>query len=363
MFRERTRPGDGPTVGFAGSFKCGKSTLLNALLGQELLPSGILPCTAVPVWVTWGNVPSAEIRFTQEDGRPPLRLSAGELPELAQYAVFSDNSAKRPDGVLEIVLQTPVPICRGVSLVDLPGWNNTQEMDQAVEAVLPALDAAVIVTTPAIPNLEDGDIKLLLRLGSGRVLLAVNRLDTVPAPLRPQFADSVRKGLFRNTMHSIRAPLAQAEEDLQDIEKILRLIDKTDGSVQIPAVAHRFEAELRLIFGNRDRCCVERRVRELAEREGVSVPVIFDGSIRQRLEGPLRETGQRIGSRLRQLREDLPGREAMLREVTDNIPICCISARNWLEGDETLRRESGLPSLETALKDMIATYRENGPGV
>src|SRR5271166_3302048 len=41
-------------VAVLGQFKRGKSTLLNALLGAPLLPSGVLPVTAIPTFVRAG---------------------------------------------------------------------------------------------------------------------------------------------------------------------------------------------------------------------------------------------------------------------------------------------------------------------
>ena len=36
-----------------GEFNTGKSTLLNTFIGEELLPTDQLECTAVPTWVWW----------------------------------------------------------------------------------------------------------------------------------------------------------------------------------------------------------------------------------------------------------------------------------------------------------------------
>ena len=37
-----------------GQFKRGKSTFINALLGKELLPSAVIPLTAIPTFLHWG---------------------------------------------------------------------------------------------------------------------------------------------------------------------------------------------------------------------------------------------------------------------------------------------------------------------
>jgi hypothetical protein len=45
-------------VAVLGQFKRGKSTLLNALLGVPLLPTGVTPVTAIPTVIKAGNTPS-----------------------------------------------------------------------------------------------------------------------------------------------------------------------------------------------------------------------------------------------------------------------------------------------------------------
>ena len=38
-----------------GDFNCGKSTVLNALLGKSLLPMGVTATTAIPTFVKYGE--------------------------------------------------------------------------------------------------------------------------------------------------------------------------------------------------------------------------------------------------------------------------------------------------------------------
>src|SRR5690606_21733102 len=47
------------TIGLIGGFSSGKSTLINALLGEEILPSGAVPTTASGTRITYG--PSLQI--------------------------------------------------------------------------------------------------------------------------------------------------------------------------------------------------------------------------------------------------------------------------------------------------------------
>ena len=53
-------------VACIGQFKRGKSTLLDSLVGDRVLPTGILPVTAVPTILRHGTARGARVRF--QDG-------------------------------------------------------------------------------------------------------------------------------------------------------------------------------------------------------------------------------------------------------------------------------------------------------
>ena len=55
-------------VACIGQFKRGKSTLLNALVGHEVVPTGFVPVTAVPTVIRFGDQPHARVRMTKFRG-------------------------------------------------------------------------------------------------------------------------------------------------------------------------------------------------------------------------------------------------------------------------------------------------------
>jgi len=50
-------------VACVGQFKRGKSTLLNALIGHPVLPTAVIPVTAVPTIIRYGECLTAHVRF------------------------------------------------------------------------------------------------------------------------------------------------------------------------------------------------------------------------------------------------------------------------------------------------------------
>src|SRR5687768_7957962 len=61
---------DGPLrLAIAGKVKSGKSTLLNALLGEELAPTDAGECTKIVTWYV--NGPAPQVQLYPRDGMAP----------------------------------------------------------------------------------------------------------------------------------------------------------------------------------------------------------------------------------------------------------------------------------------------------
>src|ERR1700685_2928374 len=55
-------------VACIGQFKRGKSSILNALVGDSVLPTGVVPVTTVPTIVRYGSHAAARVRFETGTG-------------------------------------------------------------------------------------------------------------------------------------------------------------------------------------------------------------------------------------------------------------------------------------------------------
>jgi ribosome biogenesis GTPase A len=99
----------------AGEAKRGKSTLVNALLGQAVLPAGVTPLTALATTVRYGN--DAGIRAAFADGHAEnLPLSA--LEDLVTERRNPGN--RRNIGSVTVRVDAPI-LAHRVELVDTPG--------------------------------------------------------------------------------------------------------------------------------------------------------------------------------------------------------------------------------------------------
>ena len=101
-------------VAVAGMVKAGKSTLLNAILGEEIAPTDAGECTTVVTWYRYGATP--RVTLFPLDGAPrslPVRREDGRL--------LLSLEGTTPDRVRRIEVEWPVPSLRRLTLVDTPG--------------------------------------------------------------------------------------------------------------------------------------------------------------------------------------------------------------------------------------------------
>ena len=140
-----------------GQFKRGKSTLLNALLGEDLLPTDILPVTAIPTFISFSPQVSARVLFSSE--REPQHFSLSEYESLADFLVDFVTESGNPNNqrrVDRVEIGHPSKLLQqGVILIDTPGIGSTHKHNTEVAyQILPQCDAALFLVSPDPPITE-----------------------------------------------------------------------------------------------------------------------------------------------------------------------------------------------------------------
>jgi len=134
-----------------GQMKRGKSSFVNALLGAEILPTGVLPVTAAITEIKYGARPAATITYTtgQSEAIP--------ITKLADYITEAGNPGnKKQVGAVEV----SYPSCllqAGIVLIDTPGIGSTHTHNtRTTEGYLEKIDAAIVVLSmdPPITQAE-----------------------------------------------------------------------------------------------------------------------------------------------------------------------------------------------------------------
>lgn len=146
-----------PVLGMQGM---GKSTLINALLGEDILPNDVDETTCVPVEVKYGEEECALVHFY--DNERVVRVNSKE--ELGLYVDNNYNRANEKH-VANIELYRKTAILRnGLVIVDLPGVGSlTKENEKTTRRYVENLCSAIFVipTVPTIRSMEALFIKSL----------------------------------------------------------------------------------------------------------------------------------------------------------------------------------------------------------
>lgn len=139
---------DAFTLMVVGEFKRGKSTLINALLGDDILPAKVAPCTAVITEVKYGEVAKATLHH-EDPAIPPLAVP---ITDLKKYVVIEADDEEEAAGALadspyaHIEIDYPLSLCRNnVQIIDSPGLNEHRTRTKIALDYLSKSDALVLV--------------------------------------------------------------------------------------------------------------------------------------------------------------------------------------------------------------------------
>lgn len=184
-----------------GEIKQGKSTLINALLGKDILPTGVTPTTGATVIVREGDAPGPHLR-REDESRVTLeserfnRLAKGPLTKEAE-------TAPDDEGTLEYDVEAGV-LPPSLELVDTPGINDIAKFRASVsrgelpraDILILALDATQLLNRTEMAFLRDAVAAVGGLADSGAtLLLAVNRIDLIAERERPRLVEYIEDGL------------------------------------------------------------------------------------------------------------------------------------------------------------------------
>ena len=172
-----------------GEFKRGKSTLINAMLGEALLPARLAPCTALITRLRAGPAPRVRLHPLDPAGAvvelPPARL--------AEVLRLPPDGGRMESPWAWVEVEHPLPLLAGgVELIDSPGLNEHADRDRVALGALPRADALVLVLSAEMPlgpaELELIDRELADRAAARTVFFVWNRYDALDGDPEAQAA-------------------------------------------------------------------------------------------------------------------------------------------------------------------------------
>src|SRR5215468_9458725 len=187
-----------------GEFNHGKSTFVNALLGSDILPTGITPTTASINHVVWAQHPTARVVLTTGESK---HLEPSQIKE---WVTVAGGHASE---VAYVELGFPSSMLQNnVVLVDTPGVNDLNEQRAEVTyGYVPRADAVVFLLD-AGQALKDSEREFLrsrvLESARDRLIFVLGKMDMLSADERVAVIDYARGGLAQLMPEPVVYPLS-----------------------------------------------------------------------------------------------------------------------------------------------------------
>jgi len=140
-----------------GQFKRGKTTLINSLLGVDVLPVAVVPLTSIITILSYGERPEVTVHFLSG------ATHAIQMQELEHY-VTERHNPENLKGVKHVDVRYPLPYLKdGILLVDTPGVGSTyQHNTEVTHSFLARVDAAIFMVS-VDPPLTQAEAEFLRR--------------------------------------------------------------------------------------------------------------------------------------------------------------------------------------------------------
>lgn len=237
-------------VALGGGFSSGKSSFLNSLLEQEILPSDITPSTSVPAYL----INSLE---TEVCGINAFESRITMKPE--EVSLIAHGFGKDDEDGIEVTLghllrslfiATPNQPFKHLALLDTPGYSKTDSNGYSAKTdekiARTQLNSAnfILWFVPADSGtITNSDIDFLKSLNPEiPKLIIVNKADKIFPDELDEVVDKIRDTLQIKGLRFVDVLTYSSEEpDDYDKDKILEYIRKWDNAVTESRFAYNFK--------------------------------------------------------------------------------------------------------------------------
>ncbi|MBR4612068.1 MAG: dynamin family protein [Kiritimatiellae bacterium] len=313
-----------------GEFKRGKSTFINALLGEEILPSFAIPCTAVINEIKYAETKRAVLHFKSplpanrpklaadmeahiaahlnETAIPPLEVPIDRLEE---FVTIPDPGKDQTQSVEEtpfakVELYWPIDLCRNnVEIIDSPGLNEhgtrtkvTTDYITRADAVVFVLSCSALCSETELNVIDDA----VTGAGHEEIFFVCNRFDEVRERERPRLVQFGKDKLsqrtklgedgivFLSSLDALEAKESQNEEALKASgfsileSKLVRFLVEDRGRMKLLRPSSSLRRQLRKAVGEvipLRRAMLAKERGELEQKVAEAQPKLEDAKKRQ----------------------------------------------------------------------------------
>ncbi len=172
-----------------GEFNAGKSTFVNALLGEEVAAMGITPTTAAIAILKYGSERKGRVHYLDNRTR---ELSWAEIG-----AFLSGLSSDEASRIGTVELLYPLETLQRVNIVDTPGLNSIHpEHEQVARRFIAEADAVVwLFSVDQAAKASEGRALTTIRESGKKILGVLNKIDRISDEERAEVTRHIERSL------------------------------------------------------------------------------------------------------------------------------------------------------------------------
>lgn len=292
-----------------GEFNHGKTTFVNALLGRQVLPTGVTPTTACIHHLEFAEQPSAAV--VKHDG------SRKDIPfdEVRRYVVGADGD---PDAVKHLEVFFPADLLKErIVLVDTPGVNDLSlTRSDITYSYIPKSDAVLFLLDAGQPLKESERVFLqekLLAASRNKIVFVVTKRDIWDEAEEKEALAYIKNELTRICPNAPVFPVSA--------ERALEGRRAESGLDELSAHLTRFLAEER-----------GRILLDNALGEGIEAAKLLSRGVDARRRAA-QMTGEELTRRIDKLEQDLAGQAKTIEERRSAIREEVAAIKAWVKRD------------------------------
>ncbi len=182
-----------------GQFKRGKSTLINALIGEDILPSAVLPLTSIVTLIKYGVEKNIKVTFEDDNS---LFIPNSEL---YGFITESGNPSNEKKVRLVEIFYPSEFLQDGIVLIDTPGIGSMfLHNTKSTESFIPKIDAALFVLS-VDPPITETEFKFYeeIRNYTDKFILVMNKIDLIKQTDLKEIY-SYTENIFLKSNHNVK---------------------------------------------------------------------------------------------------------------------------------------------------------------
>ncbi len=217
------------SVVFLGEFSSGKTSIINKLLGKDILPVGDNPTTKIITEIIAEDRENIEATIVFKDGEP----KQVKLTELGSYLKEEREKKERKESekLEKLILKIPTDdfFEKGIKFVDTPGINSIEKMHTDITfGYLPFMDFSILVidinkggfTESLLNFIKKYTEELSGIIGPENFIIVLNRIDTKSQQEVKEVLREVRDSLSQFSEEIEVIPVSiKNNEGIEDLKK------------------------------------------------------------------------------------------------------------------------------------------------